>query len=69
LEVREGSADGFARAHGIALFERVRRNRLGVIAHAQSVAPFMSVDDFVRRTTLSEDLLGLDSNGASSYPL
>ena len=26
------------------------------IAQARCVAPFMSVDDFVRRTTLSEDL-------------
>ena len=58
LESCEACQNGFAVRMGLRYVKGLGEKDGGGIAQARQVAPFTSIDDFVRRTTLDEGVLG-----------
>jgi error-prone DNA polymerase len=58
LERCESSLDGFAVRMGLRYVKGLGEKDWEGIAQARQVAPFTSIDDFVRRTTLDDGVLG-----------
>jgi error-prone DNA polymerase len=58
LEPSKGSAGGFAVRMGLRYVKGLGERDWQNIVHARRVAPFVSLDDFVSRSTLDEGVLG-----------
>jgi error-prone DNA polymerase len=58
LEPSEGSAGGFAVRMGLRYVKGLGERDWENIVHTRGVAPFVSLDDFVSRSTLDEGVLG-----------